>query len=219
MRRCALVRRAAAAALAAALLVPAGAAAQRSGGSFFAGAPVDGPSADVLAVGDLSIARDGTGAVAYTRRDEGLAHVFVGVLDGGAVQSVGRVDPGLPGIVGTPALGASDGGRLVIAWATGDGVYAAVRPAIGQPFGPPLLVAPGGIDPSVDLAVSGLGYLVWARAGEIEAAFLARGATTQHHEEREGTPHGSDRLLHTRIFQTAMSASRKHQRAWAGIGA
>ncbi len=176
------IRRAVGAALAVALAValgvPPAALAQRSGGLFFAGAPVDGPSTDVLAVGDLGISRDGTGAVAYVRRDEGAPHVFVAILDGGAVQSVSRVDAGLPELLGRPSLSASDGGRVVVAWATSLAVYAAVRPAVGQPFGAAQPIGPSGaLDPSVDLAVSGVGYLAWARGGDIESAYLPRGAT------------------------------------------
>ena len=44
---------------------------------FFAGTPVDGPSADIQALGDLDVARDGTGALAYVKRVAGIDHVFV----------------------------------------------------------------------------------------------------------------------------------------------
>ena len=172
-------RRALLAALAVLLALATPAGAQRSGGTFFAGQTVDGPSADIVAVGDLDIARDGTGAVAYVRRDAGVEHAFVAILDGGAVQSVVRVDPDLPDLIGRPALAASDGGRIVVTFANAAGVFAAVRAATGQPFGPAQPIGPAGaVSPAVDLAVTGTGYLAWARAGDVEAAYLPRTATS-----------------------------------------
>jgi len=62
-----------------ALLAPAAAHA-----AWFPGEALDGPSADVVAVDDLDIARDGTGAVVWRRVVDGTPHVFVSRLAGGA---------------------------------------------------------------------------------------------------------------------------------------
>ena len=71
-----------------AVLAPAGAA----HAAFFKADSVDGPSADIRSVGDMDIARDGSGAVAYVKRDGGVDHIFVSRLTGGVWQAPERVD-------------------------------------------------------------------------------------------------------------------------------
>ena len=73
-----------------ALLAPAAAHA-----AWFPGEALDGPSADVVAVDDLDIARDGTGAVVWRRVVEGTPHVFVSRLAGGAWRPAERLDTGI----------------------------------------------------------------------------------------------------------------------------
>jgi hypothetical protein len=41
------------------------------------GAVVDGPSTDIVSFGDLDVAPDGTGALAYTKKVGADQHVFV----------------------------------------------------------------------------------------------------------------------------------------------
>src|SRR5262249_785184 len=41
---------------------------------------IDGPSADVLSIGGMAVARDGTGGVAYLKNVGGAPHVFVSRL-------------------------------------------------------------------------------------------------------------------------------------------
>ena len=88
---------------------------------FFAGTPVDGPSADIQSLGDLDVARDGTGALAYVKRVAGIDHVFVSRLVNGAFQSPEQIDAGLAGAGSQPVVAASDGGRLVVAYVSGGG--------------------------------------------------------------------------------------------------
>lgn len=175
----------------AALALAAPATAQRSGGSFFVGQPIDGPTPDIVAVGDIDISRDGTGAVAYVRREAGVDHAWVATLDGGALQSLVRVDPDLPGLIGRPALAAADGGRLAVTFANASGVYVAVRPGNGQPFGPAQPIgAVGAVNPAIDLAVNGTGYMAWQRVSVVEAAYLPRTATT--FQQIPGSLNGGD---------------------------
>ena len=76
-------RRLAVLAVLAPLALP-GAAGAATAGTFFPGDPIDGPSADVQSLGDLDIARDGTGALAYVKQVGGVDHVFVSRIVGGA---------------------------------------------------------------------------------------------------------------------------------------
>jgi hypothetical protein len=67
---------------AAAVLTPA-ALAPAAHAAWFPGDAIDGPAPDVLSVGDVDLARDGTGAVVYLRRDGGVPHVFMSrIIDG-----------------------------------------------------------------------------------------------------------------------------------------
>ena len=165
-----------AAACALALLAPiAPAMAQRTPGAFYLGQPVDGPSADVRALGGIDLARDGSGALAYVRRDGGEEHVFVSVIGAGVPQPAIRVDGGQPALVGRPAIAVGDGGRIAVVYANAAGVWAVVRAAGDQPYSPPQqLGGPGAAQPAVDLAGSGTGYAVWSENGDVRAAALAR---------------------------------------------
>jgi hypothetical protein len=164
---------AATATFAAALLVPSAAHA-----GIFPGQVVDGPSSDIVSVSDLDLARDGSGAVAYIKRDNGVPHVFVSRLVDGAWQPPERVDAGLNDAGSSPAVAASDGGRLVVAFISGTTLYAVVRPG-----GPGSLPAPQQIGgsasvPSVDMSINGAAYIVYDANGDVRAARLDRTSTT-----------------------------------------
>lgn len=170
------LRRGLAAAGALIALVPAApAAAQRANGAFFPGAPVDGPSPDVRALGDADVARDGDGAIAYVRRDGGEDHAFVSLVQGGVPTAPVRVDPGQGPLIGRPSLAAGNGGRLAVAFVNPAGAWVALRAAAGQPFGAPQqLGGPGARDVVVDMAFTGVAYAAWSENGDMRAAYLPR---------------------------------------------
>jgi hypothetical protein len=145
--------------------------------TFFAGEPVDGPSADVRSVGDVDIARDGTGAVAYVRRDGGVDHIFVSRLVNGAWQAPERVDIGLDAPAATPAVAASDGGRLAIVFIAGGSSFAVVRQAGAPAWGAPQMLASGAADPSVDMSFNGAAYATYTVNGDVLGARMDRTAT------------------------------------------
>ena len=58
---------------------------------------IDGPSADIVGLSGISVARDGTGGIVYVKQALGIAHVFVSRLDGGVFQPPEQVDAGLVG--------------------------------------------------------------------------------------------------------------------------
>jgi hypothetical protein len=159
-----------------AVLAPA-AAAGPAHAAFFAGEPVDGPSPDIGSVGDIDIARDGTGAVVYVKRDGGVDHVFVSRLANGAWQPPERLDAGIDAASSQPVVAASDGGRLAAAWISGGSVFTIVRQAGAPAWGQSQLVASGASDPSIDMSFNGAAYATYTVNGNVLGARMDRTAT------------------------------------------
>ncbi len=93
------------------LLLPATAAA-----SISAVTPIDGPSADIVDFGGVAMAPDGTGGIVYRKRVDGRTHIFAAQFDGTRWRAPQRVDGGQRFDSSWPAIGAGNGGRLVVAW-------------------------------------------------------------------------------------------------------
>jgi hypothetical protein len=149
-------------------------------GQFIPAEAIDTP---VTAIGDLDVARDGTGAVAYVKPDGGVNHVFVSRLDGGAWQAPERLDVGLAGPSTQPVVAAGDGGNLTIAFVSGGSLFAVVKPASAQPYTAPQLVTTAAINPSIDLSINDVAYLSFTvttggGGGDVVVARKDRKATT-----------------------------------------
>jgi hypothetical protein len=143
--------------------------------AWFPAQTIDGPSADVVEVGGVDLARDGTGAVAYLRRDGGIPHVFVSRLFGGVWQGPVRVDPGL-GPATEVRVAVGDGNRIAVAWVADGSVFGASTPvsATPAPFTAPSAIGgPGAKSVDVDLGVNDAAYAVWQQGGDVRAARLA----------------------------------------------
>ncbi len=130
---------------------------------------IDGPSESIVGFGGAAMAEDGTGGVAYLKRVDGVAHVFVARYVGGAWQAPMRVDVEQPYAASWVRIGAAEGGELIVVWATpfatehGRPVYellgAELTPGT-QSFGVPSIVDPDiaeATGTSPDLAVSSTG--------------------------------------------------------------
>lgn len=131
---------------------------------------IDGPSTEIIALGGVAMAADGTGGLVYTKSVAGVAHIFASRYSAGQWGPPIRVDSSIPYPASQPAIAAGPGGRLMVVWVTevatlvsGEiryGLYsAAVDPGTGE-FGSPLLVDPNvgngtGVDPSLAGTVSG----------------------------------------------------------------
>src|SRR3954463_14524029 len=83
---------------------------------WFVGNTVDGP-AEIEALGDADVARDGSGGGVYLKREGGVAQVFLSRLRGGGWGAPERLSAGAP--VTEAAVTATDGGRLAVVWAAG----------------------------------------------------------------------------------------------------
>jgi hypothetical protein len=162
--------------LLAALALPATAGAARPG-SYVPGQPIDGPSADIQRLGDLDVARDGTGALTYVKAVAGVDHVFISRLVGGAFQVPEQLDAGAAGASSQPVVAAGDGGSLVAAWVNAGTLFVAVRPPGAAAFAPAQALAAGASDPDVDLGVDEVAYVTWTAAGNVMAARKDRGVT------------------------------------------
>jgi hypothetical protein len=130
--------------------------------------PVDGPSPDIVQVGGLDLARDGSGALVYLKKVDGVPHVFLSRFNGGVFRAPERVDNGVGGGVSDAVIAAADGGRLAVAWTAGSRVYGSVVAAGGQLLGPTeLFNDPSGAtsDPAIDMGINGTAYATWAAPG------------------------------------------------------
>lgn len=142
---------------------------------WFPATPIDGPNADVVAVGNVDLARDGAGAVAYLRKDGGVTHAFVARLIGGGWRGPERVDP-TSGEATEVKVATGDGYRIAVAWIADGNVYANVAPG-GTPdpggfTGPVQLGGAGAKDVDIDLGVNGAAYVTWQQDGNVLAARL-----------------------------------------------
>lgn len=138
----------------------------------FPGDPIDGPSSDIQALGDLDLARDGTGALVYVKRIDGVDAVVVSRFVGGAFAPGERIDAGLAGSSSQPVVAAADAERLIIAFVNNGVVYGVVRPA-GQAYSAPVPLG-GGADPAVDMSINGTAYASFTAGGDVRIARLDR---------------------------------------------
>ncbi len=156
-----------------ALAAPAGA---RAG--YFPGDAIDGPSPEIVSAGDLDVARDGTGAVAYVKRDGGVDHIFVSRLLDGAFTAPERIDAALPTPSSQPVVGASEGGRVAVAFVSGGTLHTTLHVAGNGTFSPPQAIATDASDPSIDMSINGVAYVSFTTAGgggaDVRVARLAR---------------------------------------------
>jgi len=162
--------------VAAALALPASA-----GAAFFPGEPIDGPSGDIVRFGDLDVARDGGGALAYVKRDGGVDHIFVSQLERGVWSPPQRVDAELSAAGAQPVVAAADAGRVAVAFVSGGSLFAVSRPAGAPGFSAPALVAASASNPAIDMSINGAAYLSFTTAGasaaDVRVARLERDQT------------------------------------------
>ncbi|HEV2775169.1 MAG TPA: hypothetical protein VGV90_06235 [Solirubrobacteraceae bacterium] len=141
-------------------------------GGFFSGDAIDGPSPDIRALGDLDLARDGTGVLSYVKRLDGTDRVFATRFEGGVFQPPEPLDASLGTAGSQPVVGASSGGRLVVVFVSGGVVYGVVRPA-GAGWSAPVALG-AGTDPAVDLSINGTAFASFTSAGDVRVARLDR---------------------------------------------
>jgi hypothetical protein len=145
---------------------------------------IDGPSSEIAGFGGVAMAEDGTGGVAYLKRVNGVNHVFVSRYVGGHWQAPIRVDTEEPYAASWVRIGASDGGELVVVWATPFAtedeapVYELLSATLGpggSSFGPAMIVDPDieratGTSPDLAMSSTGQADVVYRVVQEVEGS-------------------------------------------------
>jgi hypothetical protein len=129
-----------------------------------AGPALDGPSAGIVALAGVAIARDDTGGVAYLKSVGGVEHAFVSLVDGGFGAPL-QLDGGLANPTSALEIAAGDGGRLAAVFINGGGLYAAVKPAGSATFSTPQLIAASAQSPAVGMSITGTAYAAFVTGG------------------------------------------------------
>lgn len=142
--------------------------------AFFGAEPLDGP-ATITALGGVRVARDGQGAITYTRSDGGSAHAYVvRIAPGGGFTAPLQLDSGLGCESTQPVAGVADGGRMAAAFICGGTLYTRIFDPAGGGWSPPQAIAAPAESPSLDLSIHGAGFLTWSGGGQVRAARLER---------------------------------------------
>jgi hypothetical protein len=134
-------------------------------------APIDGPSAEIVELGGVAMAADGSGGLVYRKRVEGRVHVFAAQYVNGKWGAAQRVDVGQAFESSFAAIAAGEGGRLVVVWAnhyssTTDGLFSAALEPGSTGFQAPVPVdlnigQATGIYPSVAMNLSGQALIAY----------------------------------------------------------
>ena len=141
---------------------------------------IDGPSAAISGLGGLSIARDGTGGLVYSKAVSGISHVYVSALLGGQFQSPVEVDAGLAGPSSQPVIAAGNGGVLVVGLINAGQLYVVDKAGSTAAFGSPQPLAAGASNPSLQMTNFGKAYLAFtvadAAGHDVRTAYYDNGA-------------------------------------------
>jgi hypothetical protein len=140
---------------------------------------IDGPSAAIQSLGGMSVARDGTGGLIYTKTVSGVPHVFVSTLLGGQFQPPVQVDTGLSGASSHPVIAAGNSGVLLIGFLNGGTLYVVDRTSATSAFTAPDALAAGASNPDIQMTNFGKGYLAFTATdgagSDVRAAYYDNG--------------------------------------------
>ena len=155
-------------------------------------AVIDGPSAAISGLGGLSVARDGTGGLVYSKSVSGVQHVFVSALIGGQFQPPVEADAGLAGASAQPVIAAGNGGVLLVAFISGGQLYVADKASTAAALGAPVALAGGASNPSLEMTNFGKGYLAFTVAdgtgADVRAAYYDNGSWALESAPLNATP-------------------------------
>lgn len=151
-----------------------GATGARAQTAFF-GATIDGPNPAITALGNVTLARDGTGAVSFLSAVGGVPHVFASLETAGSWSAPVQVDAGLPGGASQPLVAAASGGRVAAVFISAGTLYGAVHNPGTPGFGTPQALAASASNPALAISDPGTAYASFtAPAGGVSAVYVAR---------------------------------------------
>jgi len=140
-----------------------------AGATILPAVTIEAPGPDIVGLGGVAMAEDGTGGLVFLKRVDGVTHVFVSRYVQNQWQAPIRVDGEEPFAASWPRIGAANGGQLLVVWATPFGsengqpseelLSATVGPGASS-FGPAAVVdhdIGDGEGTSPDLAMSSTG--------------------------------------------------------------
>jgi hypothetical protein len=116
-----------------------------------------------VSLGNLAVARDGTGGLVYTAAGtDGVSHVFLARLLNGVFEAPVQLDPGALGGASQPVITADNGGQLLVAFVSGDNLYGADTLSSAQALSSPSELAAGASNPAISMNLYGVGYLAYS---------------------------------------------------------
>jgi hypothetical protein len=141
---------------------------------------IDGPSLDVVSLGGMAVARDGTGGVVYLKKVGGVPHVFVAPLVAGGFQTPVQLDTGFGGASTQPVIAAGNGGVLLVAFVNAGGLYVVDRAGSTAAWQAPAPVYTGASNPAIQMSANNnKAYLAFAAAenggSDVRAAYYNAG--------------------------------------------
>ena len=141
--------------------------------AFFAGDAIDGPSPDIRSLGDLDLARDGTGALTYVKRIDGVDHVVAARFEGGVFQAP---EPTRRGACRARARSRSSAPPTAGGSSSCSPAAASSTASCGPPAraGRSRRRSGAGSDPAVDLSINGTAYASFTSAQDVRVARLDR---------------------------------------------
>jgi hypothetical protein len=150
--------------------------------AFFQSERLDGPSADILRVGDLDTAQDGGTAVVYLKRVNASPHVWAARMVDGAWQAPEQLDAGQPAASSEPRVAVADGGRAAAVWINGGRLFGSVRESTDAGWTTPAQIHPGPVQHvSLGMSLHGVGYAAFTHQSgsrDVLAARLPAGGTS-----------------------------------------
>ncbi len=146
--------------------------------AYFPSQVIDGPTPDLGSSFDVDIARDGTGALAYVKSEGGVDHVYVSRLLAGVWSPGERVEGALDAPETQPSVAAGPDGRIVVTFVADGTLFGVLHTAEALTWGPPVPLATGAADPSVDMSLYGTAYVSFTIGTDVRAARLDRKTNT-----------------------------------------
>ncbi|MEX2105301.1 MAG: hypothetical protein WD810_00230 [Solirubrobacterales bacterium] len=166
--------------------------------------PIDGPSAEIVDVGDAAMSEDGSGGIVYLKQVGDRTHVFATQFRDGAWRAPQRVDVGQEFDSSWARIGAGDGGRLLVTWVQEFGVESDRMFSATLDPGATSFQAPVPVDFNVGEATSTYPDLAMSRGGQ---AYLVYRVVTDLSPSNPAGYIGAD----TRV-------ARYNSRLWSVLG-